>query len=134
MSKLFNLKKGDKVVVAIEPSSNASRGVNMSLSNINEWTYEGEVVTVSKKYITVKFLVSNSMKFVIEDNFRNKYVCGGADYILYPSLEDIYNKLKGEKLYITIKNKFSSYENKYDLKTLEKILELLENDNKTFDK
>lgn len=125
MERLKNFKKGDSVVVAIEPSSNASRRVNMSIENINNWTYQGIVKSAGRKYITVEFK-RGTMQFVIDDKFRNKYTYGGADYRLYPTLEDVYNKFKSEQLYDKIKRKFSGYTNPYDLDTLTKIWDLLE--------
>ena len=92
MERVLNLKKGDKCCVAIIKGSNASRYKDMSLENIDNWTYEAEVTIINKKYITVKFGV-NEEKFVIEDDYRNKYSCGGADWQLFNSKEEvIYNK------------------------------------------
>lgn len=127
MEKLLDLKKGDSIVVAIEPSSNASRWIDMSVSNINNWTFDGVVVSAGKKYITVEFK-GLTMKFVVDDNYRNKYNCGGADYRLYPTKEDVYNRFKSQELYDKIKRKFSNYKNAYDLETLSKIWNLLESD------
>ena len=126
MEKLYNLKKGDTVAVAIERGSNAARGVTFTLDNIDEWTYLGKVITISKKYITVSFGSENAMKFVVEDSFRNKYNRGGADYKLYDSIDTIYKNFKAEKLYNNIKSKFSSYENIYPLELLEEISKLLD--------
>ena len=53
MNRVLNLKKGDKCCVAVEKNSNVARYYNMSMENIDEWTFSGEVTTVSKKYITV---------------------------------------------------------------------------------
>lgn len=71
----------------------------MSLENIDNWTYIGEVVTVSKKYITVKFNYNFVEKFVIEDEYRNKYNCGSADWQLFNSKEEV--------IYIEKKRKFT---------------------------
>ena len=120
-------KKGDKVVVAIEKGSNASRKVNMSIENISNWTYEGIVTTVSSKYITVAFDRYDSMKFVVADNYRNKYTYGGADYRLYETFEDAYRETKSDKLYREIGAEFSNYnyDKKFSLETLEAIMELI---------
>lgn len=122
-----NIKKGDKVVVAIEKGSNASRGVNMSIENIGNWTYEGTVISVGKKYITVAFSTSNNMKFVIDDNYRNKYTHGGADYRLYKTFEDVYKETKMHELHSKIREEFSSYSynGKFSLEILEAIMELI---------
>lgn len=126
MERILNIKKGDNVVVAIEKSSNRARRVNMAVSNIDNWTFKGVVLSVSKKYITVEFN-GYTMKFVIADDYRNKYTYGGADYKLYLSFDDVYNEYKSQELYVQIKSKFSAYKNSYSLETLNKILELLEN-------
>lgn len=125
MERILNLKKGDKVVIAIEPTSNASRYVSMAVSNIENWTFNGTVTTVSKKYITVDFGRSSGMKFVVDDDYRNKYTCGGADYKLYSSFEEVYEKFKSQELYDEIKSMMYSRKNNYSLETLEKVFELL---------
>lgn len=51
----MSYKKGDKVIVAIVGRSNASRYRDMNIKNINEWTFEGEVISSGKKYVTVEF-------------------------------------------------------------------------------
>lgn len=130
MSELFNFKKGDKVTVVIEPGSNESRRVNMSLNNIENWTYPGEVVAVSKKYITVNFGVEGNTKFVVDDCYRNKYTSGGADYRLYPSFEYVYNKFKSIELRNKIKTKLDD-NSEYNLETLEEIMQLLESSKNT---
>lgn len=129
MDRKLNLKKGDKCIVAIEENSNASRGMDMSLDNIDNWTYEGEVISSGSKYITVKFGRWNGIeKFVIEDNYRRKYDYGTADYELYISKEEIVEKRELEDTYHWIKMKFDSYKNngKYSLNQLKRIKSILE--------
>lgn len=129
MERKLNLKKGDKCIVAIEENSNASRSMDMSLDNIEKWTYKGEVVSVGRKYITVKFGRWNETeKFVIEDNYRRKYDCGTADYELYLSKEEIIEKRESEDIYYWIKCKFDSYKNngKYSLDQLKRIKKIIE--------
>lgn len=127
MERILNLKKGDKVVIAINPSSNASRHINMSLNNIKNWTFDGEVISVGKKYITVKFSKRDgTMKFVIADDYNNNYTCGGADYKLYASFEDVYNIFKAQELYYRIKRSFISHENTFPLEKLGRIMDIIE--------
>ena len=81
MTKSF-VKKGDKVIVAIEKGSNEARRMDMSVANIDNWTYEGTVISSGSKYITVEFN-KDTLKFVVEDDYRNQWTRGGADYKLY---------------------------------------------------
>ena len=130
MRKL-DLKKGDKVVLAIERGSNASRRVNMSLENISEWTRTGEVITVGRKYITVKMDTSWEQieKFEVEFDYRQKVSCGGSDYKLYVALEDIINERKAEKICDKLQSIFSSWSRpNISLSTLEKIEEMIDNE------
>lgn len=130
MRKL-DLKKGDKVVLTIERGSNASRRVNMSLENISEWTLTGEVITVGRKYITVKLNTSWEQieKFEVEFDYRQKVSCGSSDYKLYVSLEDIINERKAEKICDKLRSIFSSWNKpNISLSTLEKIEEMIDNE------
>lgn len=97
MERALNLKKGDKCIVAIERGSNASRYYDMHLNNIDEWTFEGIVKSAGKKYITVEFK-NDTRKFCIEDNYREQYRVGGADYCLYKNKEEVFNTIKRENL------------------------------------
>ena len=105
MDRVLNLKKGDKCIVAIEKCSNASRYVDMSLENIDNWTYEGTVVTVGRKYITVGFNGWED-KFTIDDDYRQKYTCGGADYKLYKDKQEVIDTIKRN---ILLYNLFGSH-------------------------
>ena len=132
MERVLNLKKGDKCCVAIIKGSNASRYENMSLENIDNWTYDGEVVAVSKKYITVKFNDNSVEKFVIEDDYRNKYSCGGADWQLFNSKEEvIYNEKRENLLYnlFGLKCNRSKKINNLTLNQLERIQAIIEEEN-----
>lgn len=97
MDRVLNFKKGDKCIVAIQQHSNAARRVNMNLSNINNWTYEGEVITVSKKYITVKFNYETA-KFDVNNNYLKKVSYGSNDHKLYTSINEVYTERKKEQL------------------------------------
>lgn len=107
MRKL-QIKKGDKVIIAIIKDSNASRYINMELENIDSWTFEGNVITVSKKYITVE-TQKGQIKFDIDDDYREKYIRGGADYKLYLSKDEIYNEIESENLYDEILSKLPRF-------------------------
>lgn len=131
MERVLNLKKGDKCCVAIIKGSNASRYKDMSLENIDNWTYEGEVTIISKKYITVKFGV-NEEKFVIEDDYKNKWTYGGADWKLFNSKEEVINEEKKENLlYDLFGLKCNRKEkiNNLTLNQLERIQAIIEGEN-----
>ena len=94
-NKKYNIKKGDKVCIAIIKGSNASRFIDLSLENIDNWTKEVIVTTVNKKYITVDY---GKMKFEVENNYLEKVTCGGSDYKLYLNKEEVYNETKRENI------------------------------------
>lgn len=124
----MSYKKGDKVIVAIEKMSNASRHRDMSIKNIGEWTFEGEVIVSGKKYVTVEF-GRGVEKFEVNNNYLQKYTYGGADYKLYHSLEDVKNEREKEEIYDYLRSEFSSWHNRYlSLDTLRKIKDLIESD------
>ena len=97
MDRILHFKKGDTCIVAIEPCSNASRRTDMSINNIANWTYEGEVITVSKKYITVKFNYETA-KFEVDNDYRKKVSCGSNDHKLYASIDEVYTERKKKEL------------------------------------
>ena len=127
MRKL-DLKKGDKVIVAIIPQSNASRYKDMSIQNIDNWTYEANAVTVGRKYITTNF--GKNMKFMIDDGLE--YSDYPANYKIYLTKEDVFEERQNEELWILAKNKFSSWSNVngYTTNQLKQVLEIL-NENKS---
>lgn len=126
MDRKFNLTVGQEVVVRIEEMSNASRGLDMSLENIDEWCFDGEVTKKGRKYITVKFGKWREEQFSVEDNYRNKYTIGGADYKLYLCKEEILKEIVADTLYDRIKSKFSGYKNsEYTLEQLNKIKDII---------
>lgn len=106
MKRVLNLKKGDKCIVAIEKNSNASRNKDMSLKNIENWTYEGEVISVGRKYITVNFGEYNTGKFEIDNNYRKKVACGTNDYILYQNIKQIKDEIECVELTAKIRGVF----------------------------
>lgn len=97
MSRVLNLKKGDHCIVAIEPCSNASRRVDMSVKNIDNWTFTGTVICVSKKYITVEFN-SEVSKFEIDNDYRKKVPYGTNDHKLYINKHEVYVERKKQEL------------------------------------
>ena len=129
MRKL-NLKKGDIVILAIEEYSNLSRGMDLSLDNIDNWTFKAEVISAGRKYVTVKpdnFL--KEMKFEVENDYREKYTYGTANYKLYRTMEEVIEERKQKKLFLDICNIFTYGNSKnISLKTLEKIKEMIESD------
>jgi hypothetical protein len=125
MDRKLNLEVGQKVAVVIEKMSNASRGLNMTLDNIDKWCFDGEVTKVGRKYVTVKF---NNYEdtFEVDNDYRQKYKRGGADYKLYLSKDEVINIEKADDLHYEIKSKFSGYGNtEFTLDQLERIYSII---------
>lgn len=101
--------------------SNAARYIS-DKSIPENWIKEVTVTKVGRKYIE-----AGGYKFNIEDDFRQVYTYGGADYELYLSKDEILYKINSEKLYREIRSKFSRFDNngKYTLEQLEAINEII---------
>jgi hypothetical protein len=131
MDRKLDLKVGQSVVIKVEEASNASRRVNMSLANIDEWCFDGEVTKVGRKYITVKFKGYKEEQFVAEDDYRQKYTAGGADYKLYLTKQDVIDEKEANNLYSDIRTKFGGFRNnnQFTLDQLQRITNII-NENK----
>lgn len=104
MARVLKLTVGQKVAVKIEDNSNASRYTDMSLENIDNWCFEGEVIKVGRKYTS-----------------------GGADYKLYLSREEVIEEKEANEIYRQIKHEFDGYKNdKYTLDQLKRIKSIVE--------
>lgn len=128
----IKFKKGDKCIVAIEPHSNAARGKDISLDNIDTWTYEGIIVIVGRKYITVNFKGIDS-KFSIENDYKEKYEYGGANYKLYKNLQELKDEKRKENLLHQLFGPVYNRSNKVNnltLDQLERINAIIEENNK----
>ena len=128
MNRNLKLNVGQKVAVKIEDNSNASRYIDMSLENIDSWCFEGEVTKVGRKYITVKFRTYKEEQFSIEDDYRQKYTSGGADYKLYLFKEEVIEEREADAIYYQIKREFDYYRNnsKFTLNQLIRIKSIIE--------
>lgn len=128
MERKLNLKVGEFAYIRIEEGSNASRGLKITLDNTDEWIREVKVVKIGRKYITVEFNQYSDIKFNIEDDYREHYIVGGANWKLYGSKEDITDEFKAEKLYSKVKVYFNEWKNnsKYSLNQLQDIINILE--------
>lgn len=125
---------GQEIWVKIEEHSNAARYINSS--NIEEWIYQGEIVKIGRKYVTVKFgryddgkiNYYHEEKFNVEDDYRQVWTAGGADYKLYLTKQDILDEIESDKLYSQIKSEFSGFKNnnKFTLDQLRKIKAIIE--------
>lgn len=99
--RILDLKKDDECIVAVEERSNESRHRDMSIENIDNWTYKGIVTKVTKKYITVEYKihgVTQVDKFSIENNYKRKYTYGTADFELYKDLQEIKDIKEADRL------------------------------------
>lgn len=135
MNRILKFKKGDKCIIA-DCGVNISRRKgykNRTLKNIEVWTKEAVITSVGKKYIKAKEANSNFEKvFVIEDNYREKYTYGCADYILYESIESIKEEIEFENCIDIIRTTFSGYGyniDEIDLEKAKRIINII-NENK----
>ena len=119
-------KVGDKVVMAIEEGSNASRRIKISLKTKSDWIFPVEVIKVGRKYITVRKPSGIEYKFDINDGYRKVYECAGADYRLYPTENAVIEKFLANALHNKIRSAFSDYgETRYSLSQLKAIAKIL---------
>jgi hypothetical protein len=128
MSRKLDFKVGQKVAVKIITGSNASRHINMSLNNIDEWCFDGEVTKVGRKYITAKFNKWQEYQFDIDNDYTNKYTASGSDYQLYLSKEKIIEEKEANDLYRDIQTQFSGYSgnnSKFTLDQLKRIMSII---------
>jgi hypothetical protein len=127
LNRKLDLIKGQEVFIKIEKGSNAARRVDLSLDNIDEWVFSGAVVSIGRKYVTVKFKSGIEDKFEIDNDYKQHYAYGGADYKLYTSIQDIKDEKEFEDLYNYIKNEFIGQpdSNKYTLEKLKRIKEII---------
>ena len=124
-----DFKIGQNVYLKIVEGSNRARRIN-DKCNIDNWIEEKTVTKIGNKYITVANPNNTEWgeeKFDVTNNFNHFYTCGGQDYELFLSKEDILRDLESEKLYNKIKDKFSSWKNKskYTLEQLQSMIEIL---------
>lgn len=109
MDSKLNLKVGQEVAIKVEEMSSIARRTDMSIENIDNWCFAGTVTKVTKKYITVKFNIIEK-QFTIEDDYREKYTRGLADYKLYESKQDVIDEYESKRLHSMIRSKFSSFD------------------------
>jgi len=132
MDRKLDLKVGQEVVVRIIVGSNASRREKMTLDNIDNWCFAGEVTKIGRKYITAKFNNWQEYQFEIESDYRNKYTYGGADYQLYLSKDEVVKEMEAEELFSELRNHFGGWgknANKFSLNQLQRIISIV-NENK----
>ena len=115
---------GQTVYLMVEKGSNVARGIS-DKTNIENWILEKTVKLIGKKYITVsnKNFTGYEIKFDIINDFRQVYTCGGADYRLFLSKQEIMDYMNSERIYDYIKSKFNNWDNrgKFSLEQLKAI-------------
>lgn len=122
------LQIGQEIWVKIEDYSNAAKHIG---DNIEERAFKGEITKVGRKYISVKFFKPNGVyleeKFKIDDDYKQVWICGGADYKLYLTKQDIFDEIEMDKLHSNIKSEFNSFNNnnKFTLDQLQRIIEII---------
>ena len=122
-----DFKKGQKVYLFIVEGSNQYRYVK-------DKPFEARIVpatvtSVGRKYITTA-MDKNAWdvhRFEIDNNFFEDVSCGGMDYQLFLSEQDIYDDQEAEALYKEIQQSFKSWKNvgRYSLKQLKTIKEII---------
>lgn len=125
MSRNLNLKKGDKVVVAFRKRSLITRvtSMDMSIENIDNWTYEGIVKSVGERFIVVTFN-NRDLQFVIDYDYQEKHY--NSEFKLYLTKQEVIDELLLEEYFEKIKMKFNySFINKYNIRQLTRILNIL---------
>lgn len=130
MRKL-KIKKGDVVIAAIIEGSNKSRGINMSMENINEWTFKVEVISATSRYVTVRTMepLNTIEKFDVELDYKQKVSYGSPNYKLYTSLSEIIDEEKSNKIYKYLRSVFNEYSGVHiSLEALEKIQDIICNE------
>jgi hypothetical protein len=127
---LGKIVKGQEVWVKVIDGSNVARFYYKS-SNIEDRILQGEVTKVGRKYITVKFGRYKEEQFNIEDEYRNKYTAGGADYQLYLTKQDILDEVEVETIHSEIRSAFGDYRNngKFTLEQLRRIRDIINEGN-----
>lgn len=129
MNRKLNIVAGQEIALKIEMTSSKARGIIMTLDNIKDWIFEGVVTKVTKKQVYVSMKIGeciNSEIFVIDDNYKQKYTFGGANYKLYLSKEDVIEEFKANELYNSIRNDFENFENEnLSLEQLQRIKSII---------
>ncbi len=129
MRKL-KLKKGDIIIAAIMKGSNKSRGIDMSMENINEWTFQVEVISATNRYVTVRMMepLNNIIeKFDVELDYKQKVKNGSSNYKLYTSINEIIDKEKSKMITEYLQKVFNPYSGVHlSLCTLEKIKDIVD--------
>ena len=125
MDRKLNLKKGDKCIMAMTSSNFRSRNIKMTLDNIKEWTIECEVISIGRRYVTVKEGRSE-YKFDIDNNYREKSNYS-PDYILYQNIQEIFDERDADDLNEYIRNRIGQYGSaRFSLEKLKRIKEIID--------
>jgi len=119
---------GQKVFIKIIERSNAARYIKSN--KVDDWIYEGLVIKIGRKYITVRFNNGREEKFDKKDNHINisKY---SADYQLYLTKQEIVDKMEINKLYEKIQYNFNNWNNnnRFNLDQLRRIVNIIDEKN-----
>lgn len=123
------LKTGDPVWLRVLPHSNEARRI-AKLETDDAWLCKGEILFIGQKYITVQLEDSVcTLKFEIET--FNEAGDQSASYKLFATRHEAYSAVRGERLWMEIRNAVASRTynpynkeplNLADIETMAKIL------------
>ncbi|XZH79289.1 hypothetical protein ACSW8S_15560 (plasmid) [Clostridium perfringens] len=125
VSRVLKLKKGDTVAVYINVDNYECLNMKVALDNVDEWCFDGEVMSVGRKYITVKFK-DMCKKFDINNYYRSLFKEGEESYSLCDSKEWIIEQILRVEILLELNEFFSKIDNNISLDKLRLIKQIIE--------
>ena len=95
------------------------------LDNVDEWCFDGEVISVGRKYITVKFK-DMCKKFDINNYYRSLFKVGEESYSICDSKEWIEEQVLRVEILLELNEFFSKIDNNISLDKLRLIKQIIE--------
>lgn len=117
--------KADTVAVYINVDNYECLNMKVALDNVDEWCFDGEVMSVGRKYITVKFK-DMCKKFDINNYYRSLFKVGEESYSLCDSKEWIIEQILRVEILLELNEFFSKIDNNISLDKLRLIKQIIE--------
>jgi hypothetical protein len=126
MARKLDLKKDQEVVIRYM-NDKIRYKKDTSIKTIDNWTCEGKILKIGRKYIEVDLGYSEPVKFDMERDYVQNVRVGSPDYKIYLSKQEIIDEIKAEEIYDTIRHDFDSWKNanKFTLDQLERIKSII---------